>query len=113
MGWGCPLRGRDYRITARSAAATAAADAVRGGEHQRVEVGRAHQPALGDDVAHRAAGFFRFLGDLGGLVVADLRVQEGGERDALVDEEGAPFAVDDDALEVLFGGGVHRVGEPV
>jgi len=56
--------------------------------------------------------FFRFLGDFGGLVVADSGVEQGGERDALVDEEGAAFAVDDDALEVLFGGGVHRVGQP-
>src|SRR3569833_1037964 len=106
-GVGARLKGRDYRISSASARAAAASHAMRGLQYQRVEDGGAHQAALGDDVAYRTAGLLRFLGDFGGLVVADLRVEQGGERDALADEEGAALPVYNNPLEILFGGGVR------
>src|SRR3569833_4471031 len=82
-------------------------------QNQLVELLSRHESARCDDVAHRIAALFRFFRDYRGGGVADLGVEQGRETAADVQEFLAALALDLEAFQVEFGGGIDGVGEPV
>src|SRR3569832_700112 len=82
-------------------------------QHQLVEFLRWHESARRDDVAHRFAALFRFFRDFRGGGVADLGVEQGRETAADVLEFLAALALDLEAFQDEFGGGIDGVGAPV
>ena len=64
---------------------------------------------LEDEVLHGGAGADRFLRDVGGVLVADVRGQSGDDADGVVDVALAALAVCGDADDAVVGQCVDRV----
>ena len=89
---------------------------MRGGHCLRVEglvqflLG--HQAVLKHEVIDAAAGLEGFLRDLGGGLVADLRVQGRDNADGVLHHLVAVVHIDGDAVDALGAEGVHHINEP-
>ena len=67
---------------------------------------------LEHQVIDAASGLEGFLRDLGGGLVADVRVQGGDDADGMLDHLVAVVGIDGDAVDALGAQGVHRIDEP-